>query len=51
MSTGDSTMVVVARAALEGRCERPYRTWRAGFPRMPRTMARACCVWLSSRIA
>lgn len=50
MSVEDSTLVVVSRAALEGLCARPCRMWRAGFQRMPRTMARACCAWLSSRI-
>lgn len=41
MTDEASTMVVVARAALEGRCVQPCRMWPGRFPRMPRTMARA----------
>ena len=51
MTDEASMMVVVARAALEGGCVRLCRMWRARFPRMPRTMVRACCAWPSYRIA
>lgn len=51
MTDEASTMVVVARAALEGRCVQPYLTCRAVYPRMRQTTGRACCAWPSSRTA